>query len=69
MKWFKTSFIVLSLIMPISTEVFAQDFVVPRSPMLSRLDGSSISTVAGSTPQSLRSSRLRASLPKKHFDH
>lgn len=43
MKRFKTNLTILSLIFSISTEVFAQGFVVPQNPMLKRLDGSRIS--------------------------
>ena len=43
MEWLKTSLIVLSLILPIATKVFAQDFAAPQTPMLKRLDGSHIS--------------------------
>lgn len=44
MKRFKTGLVVLSLVLPISTGVFAKDFVAPNRVMLQRLDGSSIST-------------------------
>lgn len=43
MKRFRTNLTILSLIFSISTEVFAQGFVVPQNPMLKRLDGSRIS--------------------------
>ncbi len=44
MKRFKTSPVILSLILTISTVLVAQGFIVPRNQMLKRLDGSRIST-------------------------